>query len=290
MKTLSLCIVGAVLITAVAVSLWIQNRAEASSRSQHERLQQQADSIAQFSAENERLSNIVVHAKNSQSLSESELMELLRLRNEVRQLRWTLKAMEQLQREIRRVHDVLTDLAKDKERGGPSATTLSTDELEQELRKGRVAQFKEWLKEAPAEEKTPELQFLPEEFWAATANWPRLTDREYQGWISGGRAVGELKFAGMAFNALKQYAQANNGQFPTDVSQLKPYFDAPFDDAILNRYDIVPANSLPKFLAEVSGDWVITQKAPVHAELDGRVSIGLTNMHSTLSGAWGNQP
>jgi len=289
MKRLNLGIIGAVLITAVAVPCWIRNHAEASSRLQDEWLRQQADSIAQLSAENERLSNVVAQAKGSQSLSENELMELLRLRNEVHQLRWTLKAMEQVQSEIRRVREVLPDLAKDKERGGPSATTRSADELEQELRKGRVAQFKEWLNEAPAEEKTPELQFVPEEFWAATANWPRLTDREYQGWISGARAMGELKFSGMAFNAVKQYAAANKGQFPTDVSQLKPYFDAPIDDAILNRYHIVPANSLPKFLAEVSEDWVITQKAPVN-EQDGRVSIGLTNMHSTLSRAWGNQP
>ena len=59
---------------------------------------------------------------------------------------------------------------------------------------------------------------------------------------------------------------------------MKPYFVSPIDDAILQRYDIVPTSSLTKFLAEVGGDWVITQKAPVNKKFDGRVAIGLTGI------------
>ena len=41
-----------------------------------------------------------------------------------------------------------------------------------------------------------------------------------------------------AFSAMvlasRNYAKENNGQFPDDVSQLRPYFNSPLDDAILH--------------------------------------------------------
>src|SRR5204863_2231902 len=102
---------------------------------------------------------------------------------------------------------------------------------------------------------------------------------------------GEQKFVPMAFKALKQYAQANNGQFPTEISALEPYFAAPIDDAILQRWEIVPAKSLVQFLAEAGGDWVITQKAPVNKQFDTREAIGLTSFRGTAAeGRWDTVP
>jgi hypothetical protein len=62
--------------------------------------------------------------------------------------------------------------------------------------------------------------------------------------------------------ALQKYLKANNGQFPTDLSQLQPYFDSPVDGAILQRYEIVPANTIPK-AKEMSVSWLIVQKTRV---------------------------
>jgi len=280
MKPLRLILAGVILVAAVAAPSLIHSRAESSLYLIDHKLRQQAGLLAQLSVENERLSDLVAKVKSSQSLSESEVIELLKLRNEARQLRCTLKGMEQLRSEMQRMRDGLNDLAEVKGRGGAGNATLLTDALEQELRAGRVARLKEWLKEAPEEEETPELQFVPEDWWVRSADWSRVSDDEYQGWISAGRAVGELKFATMAFQALKAFVTANGGRFPTVVSQLKPYFVNPIEDVILKRYDIVPTSSLTKVLAEVGGDWVITQKAPVNKRFDARVAIGLTDIRS----------
>ena len=79
----------------------------------------------------------------------------------------------------------------------------------------------------------------------------------------------------MLRSALQQYAKDNSGQFPTDLSQLKPYFDSPIYDGILERYTILSASSLVSELRP-GGDWVITQKAPVNEEQDWRTATSLT--------------
>ena len=76
------------------------------------------------------------------------------------------------------------------------------------------------------------------------------------------RANAENPILGRLESALQKYTRDNNGQFPTDLSELRPYFKSPIDDAILQRYEILPASSLVSEL-QPGGDWVITQKAPV---------------------------
>ncbi len=63
-----------------------------------------------------------------------------------------------------------------------------------------------------------------------------------------------------------QFANGHNGQFPADLSELKPYFKPPVDDAILQRLEILPSSKLSRDqfreFEEVE-DWYVTQKAPV---------------------------
>ena len=63
--------------------------------------------------------------------------------------------------------------------------------------------------------------------------------------------------------------------FPPTSPRLKPYFDSPIYDGILERYTILPASSLVSELRP-GGDWVITQKAPVNEEQDWRTATSLT--------------
>jgi len=68
--------------------------------------------------------------------------------------------------------------------------------------------------------------------------------------------------------------QANNSQFPTDLSQLRPYFESPPDDAVLQRWQIAPADFIPNIRVG-SEDWIVTQKAsPVDEEYDSRFVFG----------------
>ena len=86
------------------------------------------------------------------------------------------------------------------------------------------------------------------------------TDDDYRWDLHNLFGVVEDKFGNMAMKTLQKYIKANNEQFPTDVSQLQPYFDSPVDDAILQRYEIVTANTIPK-AKEMSVSWLIIQKA-----------------------------
>jgi hypothetical protein len=55
---------------------------------------------------------------------------------------------------------------------------------------------------------------------------------------------------------------------------------------MLDRYEIVPASSLPKFLREAGGDWLITQKAAIN-ERDARIVIGVKGHRATFDdGRW----
>jgi hypothetical protein len=134
------------------------------------------------------------------------------------------------------------------------------------------------------EEKIPELRFLSEDDWIAEVDDPLVTDEDYRSAMYALRADADCEFARRAFRALRQYAQINNGQFPTDLSQLKPYFESPIDDAILQRYEIVPTKSLVSSLAELGGDRLITEKAPVNKELDLRTAIGTNTWRNTMEG------
>jgi hypothetical protein len=284
MKTLKLGIIGAVLAAALASPLLVRHRAEVRGRAQQQTLLQQAVLLEQWSAENQRLSNILAQVKSSQSLSDAQLTDLMKLRNEFGQLQQTLQEMDQLRRQIHRLRDRLQDAAKEEEGGHDNYTALLADEIPR--RQERVARLRRWLEEMP-EEKIPELQFLSEDDWISRVDDPLVTDDDYRSAMSFLRLDGDREFARRAFPALQQYAHVNNGQFPTDLSQLKPYFKSPIDDAILQRYEIVPTKSLVSSLAELGGDWLITEKAPVNKRLDLRTAIGTNTWRDTMEeGLW----
>ena len=282
MKTLKPAIMGAVLAAALAAPLLVQHRADVRWRVQRQASRQQAVSLDQLSAENERLSNVVARVKSSQSLSDAQLTELLKLRNEAGQLRRALMEINTLRDRVHRLHDRLEDAAKEEE-GRDNYTAQLADEMPK--RQARVARLRQWLEGMP-QENIPELRFLSEDDWIARSDDPLVTDDDYRATMTRLRARADGNFARMAFPALQQYAQANGGQFPTDLSQLKPYFASPIDDAILQRYEIVPAKSLVSYLADLGGDWLITEKAPVNMN-DSRVAVGMTGFRSTIQrGRW----
>lgn len=284
MKALKLIIAGALLAAVVTVPFWIQRRAHDELRARNELLRKQALDSERLAVENVLLSNILAKARTSQNLSDAQLSELLRLRNEVSQLRSLLRQTNLLAGEIRQMRDGLREIASENDGVKDSPTALLEDHTE--LQRARLEKLEQWLAGRP-EEMIPELRFLSEGSWLKSAEWTRVTDEEYRSWISAQRSNAEMKFAGIAFKALKEYARDNNGGFPTDLSQLTPYFETPIEDAVLQRYEIVPAKSLIKFLAEASGDRVITQKAPVNKQFDTRVAISATGMRVTLAeGRW----
>jgi len=89
--------VGAIALAGLAASLVVQQSGQAKLRERAEALRQQAEQIAQLSAENERLSNLVARAGASQGLPPDQLSELLRLRGQIGRLREAAKEQPQFE-------------------------------------------------------------------------------------------------------------------------------------------------------------------------------------------------
>ena len=140
----------------------------------------------------------------------------------------------------------------------------------------RVDRLKQWLDANPSE-KIPELQNVPDEMWINAVATQLDTDDDLARAARILRANAENDVFAALWVALRKYAPDNNGQFPTDLSQLKPYFKSPMDETILKRYEILPSSNLVPEL-QPGGDWVITQAAPVNPSLDVRTACGLTGM------------
>jgi hypothetical protein len=77
-------------------------------------------------ADNERLSNLVAQASGSQSLTDDQLRELLRLRGEAGVLREQRKELETLREENRRVRAALESRLK-AQSAGAAGTAATAD-------------------------------------------------------------------------------------------------------------------------------------------------------------------
>jgi hypothetical protein len=142
----------------------------------------------------------------------------------------------------------------------------------------KVNNLKQRLEETP-NAKIPELQFLTDQDWINAANGRLDNDSAYRRALSTLRKAGEGKFATMLNRAVIGYMKNNGGQMPTDLAQLQLYFDSPVDDAILQRWEIAPANTVPSL--GMGGNSIITQKAPVDDIFDTRYGIGPNGFGST---------
>ena len=98
------------------------------------------------------------------------------------------------------------------------------------------------------------------------------TEKDIQQNLADLRRSANNNFVGMVQPALSKYMKDNNGQFPTDLSQLQSYFSSPVDGAIMNRWQIAPASDLPN--VKMGGDWGITEKSPVDTSVDNVWAVG----------------
>ncbi len=152
-----------------------------------------------------------------------------------------------------------------------NAANDPTDAAAKELL-ARVDQLKRQLEQTPSAG-IPELQLLSEQDWlTASKGWNLDSESGVRNALSGLRGIGEQKFSNMTQAALAKFSKANNQPFPTDLSQLQPYFDSPVDAAILRRWEILPAGATMPGIGN-QGPFV-TQKAPVDDLLDRRWAIG----------------
>jgi RNA polymerase sigma factor (sigma-70 family) len=236
MTTLQKALVGAALAAAVGTGLYEAQRASA--------LQEQIQTLRQQLA--------------PAGQSDDASRQLAALQAQIDKLRRDAADVARLRGEVVRLRE-----------NAPSSNDPTTAAAKSWL--ARVNQLKERLRQMPGA-KIPEFQFLTEQDWLTAAKRDLNTDEDYLRALSGLRDAAEGTFITTALKpALDQYRQANQGQFPTDISQLQPYFNPPVDDTILQRWEVAPKETVPSL---GMGDTIITQVAPVDADYDTRYGIG----------------
>jgi RNA polymerase sigma factor (sigma-70 family) len=243
MTTLQKTLITAAIAAAVGTGIYEAHQVS-SLRSQNELLQQQqsplAEQIRQLQRERDDVAKrlAALQAENAQLKSNQNTAELLKLRGEMTRLR--AEANDQ--------------------------TDVSVKALVDKMNK-----LKQRLADTP-DAKIPELQFLTDQDWINAANGRLDNDASYRRALSTLRKAGEGKFATMLNRAVIEYMKNNGGQMPADLAQLQLYFDSPVDDAILQRWEIAPANTVRGL--GMGGNSIITQKAPVDDIFDTRYGIG----------------
>lgn len=208
--------------------------------------------------------------------------QLAALRAENEQLRKDRAELARLRAETSRLRGDAQELARLKAGDAGDPTTLAAVSWQE-----RVGLLKQHLANNPATT-IGELKYLTEEDWLDATRDKLETERDYRQAASNLRHAAENRFASTLQPALRKYMEANDGKFPTDLAQLQPYFASSVDEAILQRYAILPREALSNL--GMGGDWIITQRAPVDVEFDNRSGIGPNGWGSAGTQAWDDSP
>lgn len=244
MTTLQKTVVAATITVLAGAGIYEAHQAS-QLREQNQILQQQQAPLLEQLA---NLTQTLAHATNQIAAQRDEnerlnrnAAELLRLRGEVALLRRNSNELAHLGRE-------------DKTTNGEESSYQSWLK--------RVQLLKQKLEQMPAQ-KNPEHSYLTEEDWLRAAKRKLDTDADFVAAFSELRSSGVGNFLRTAEAALHKFMNTNSGVFPTELSQIKPFFDNLPSEEVLQRYHIVPASSIPQ--ANISGDsggWLITLKQP----------------------------
>lgn len=238
---------GVAAIVGGAAGLWMQHATLVQLREEKFAWQSQASQMADLAAENEGLSNQLARLKRTLAANESQLAELPRLRAEVQKLR--REAQTQAQTDRQPETDPLTTAAR--------------------AWAGRANRLQQRLAQAP-DRQIPELQFLTQPDWFDAAREANLdSDAGQRAAFSELRKDAKSRFAAMLSGALSAYTKANAGQLPADSRQLKPYFETPVDDALLDRYEMLQTGDS----SGARRGWLMAERAPVDEEFDTRFYI-----------------
>lgn len=170
--------------------------------------------------------------------------------------------------------------------------------------KATAEKISRYLDQMP-DKKIPEIQFMNDRDWLkATESAKFDTDADIRRTLRELRSIAKNNVP--VGRSLYAFIHDNNGQLPTDMSQLKPYFAKPVTDSsyshwrgiqnaqddalvdnILARYQILHTGNASDYSP---GTWFIAEKAPVDKEYDTRMKVapGTSTIISTGLGEAGD--
>ena len=164
----------------------------------------------------------------------------------------------------------------------PEETPFSKSVLELAVKAGRlnaqIQQHPQW--------DIPELQYVDEGEWI---HFAKEADLDSEAGVSRAlselRKTGKARFADLAREALASYARSNGGQPPSSISQLSPYLPDSVSPALLDRYQLIPANSPQRpASADIGGPMILREKAAVDPQYDTSFDIGPVGWTSLSTG------
>jgi RNA polymerase sigma factor (sigma-70 family) len=244
MTTLQKALVTTTLAAALGTGFYEARRAS-HLQAQTLVLRQQQDALsAQLQQEHEAAKSSAA-AQLKDGKSPSDISELLRLRAEVAKLR-----------------DGARELARLKSVAASSANDPTASELNSWL--SRVKKLRDRVDQMP-NQRIPEFQFLTDQDWldAVKSSKQLETDADFAQALSALRSAARSEFASSLKDAISSYSQANNGQLPSDFSQLKPYFASSVDDSVLQGYQFSQAGTVAskpaESLIDQNGDFYSTR-------------------------------
>jgi RNA polymerase sigma factor (sigma-70 family) len=249
MTTLQKAIVGTALAVAVGTGIY-QARETSSLRTQLQTIEQQqgplTEQIGQLTRKRDEAARALAGLREALRMS-TDNRDLLRLRAEAARLRSTIASARQSTRVSSETNDPVAAIVESWIAG---------------LNRIRAAV------ERTPEAVIPEFRLLRDGDWwnAAKHVVAGMDEREV---LSGLRFSARNEFVQLVQPALQKYVQTHNSQFPTDLAQLHPYFKSPVDDAVLERWQIVPVSEFPEILSQGSdreATHVVTQREPSSIE------------------------
>ncbi|MEI6714998.1 MAG: hypothetical protein WCO60_14665 [Verrucomicrobiota bacterium] len=191
-----------------------------------------------------------------------------------------------LQEELTRVNREVTELAASRAAGTPlksqdsTASSARSGKLESadpfaksvQALAGRAAELNQYFQKMTGKE-IPELQFLSEGDWINLAKNANFENEEsIRKTLAEVRQQAKRNFAPSVWGAITKFAEANGGQIPSDMTQLKTFFDSPVDEGLLQRYQLVQPGTHPE-LALLQPP-IFQEISPVDSEYDTIMFVG----------------
>lgn len=168
----------------------------------------------------------------------------------------------------------------------PSADPAAEAELDAWLQK--VVTLRKALEQRPAL-RIPELQLLtPNDWLEATKDAALDSDLHIRAALGRLRYLAKTHLLMRLSHAVAQYSKTVSAdQRPDSVASLIPFFEAPIDPAILQRYDVFPNASDSEHANVVTlgnpDSWSIHEKQPDDEYFDSSISVG---PHGTSNGGF----
>jgi RNA polymerase sigma factor (sigma-70 family) len=223
-------------------------------RSQVQTLRQQqaplAEQIQQLQRERDDATNRVLDlfAENTRLRTNPNDSELLKLRSEVARLQRDSKELNELKY---------------------SQLPIDTNSIEvaANLWVSRAAILKNWIEQHP-EERIPEFQYLRDCDWLDAVRHSNM-----QGPYASGNEAPDLRdrakeqFAHLMENALRRFVEEHNGDLPSEISQIIPYFSEPVSVEILGSYQLLHTGKLADVPPKSS---IVADVSPPHGKNDWR--------------------